>query len=138
MSRINLEVLGPRPEDGVSVALIATRLSDAILSGALASGAKICQQAVADHFNVSRMPVREALRQVQAKGLIEYRSHRSLIVAEHKPDDAVSRIAQLESQLRRTLRTLALIEAQRANPNSWMALLTQQSTEIEELISSIH
>jgi DNA-binding GntR family transcriptional regulator len=70
MSRVNLEALGPRPEERASVTLIAARLTTAIHAGLIEDGSRITQQALANHFGVSRMPAREALRQVQGQGLI--------------------------------------------------------------------
>jgi DNA-binding GntR family transcriptional regulator len=139
MSRVNLEALGPRPEERASVTLIAARLSDAILSGALASGAPICQQAVANHFGVSRMPAREALRQVQARGLIEYRSHRSMIVAARKPDDALAWAALLEIQLRQAKEIFDFMYRDpAAAAGCWRELAMQQADDIDALLASTH
>lgn len=139
MSRVNLEVLGPRPEERASVTLIAARLSDAILSGALASGAPICQQAVANHFGVSRMPAREALRQVQARGLIEYRSHRSMIVAARKPDDAAAWAALLEIQLRQAKEIFDFMYRDpQAAASCWRELAMQQADDIDALLAATH
>ncbi|WP_117144112.1 GntR family transcriptional regulator [Pseudomonas coronafaciens] len=139
MSRVNLDCLGPRPEERASVALIAERLREAILSGALATGVEIRQQAVADHFCVSRMPVREALRQVQTQGLIEYRSHRSLIVAAPKPDDEVGRLVLLESELRKAKKTFDFMHSDPdAAASCWQTLAMQRSDEINALLTSTH
>lgn len=55
---------------------IADALRSAINAGDLADGAQLNQVDLAAHFGVSRVPVREALRQLQAEGLIESRAHR--------------------------------------------------------------
>ncbi|MEO3868820.1 GntR family transcriptional regulator [Nonomuraea sp. B12E4] len=44
--------------------------------GALADGEVLNQVAVAEHFGVSRVPVREAMRQLQAEGLLSVEAHR--------------------------------------------------------------
>jgi DNA-binding GntR family transcriptional regulator len=59
---------------------IATRLRDAIRSGELADGAELNQIALADQFGVSRVPVREAMRQLQAEGWIDAKRHQRAVV----------------------------------------------------------
>jgi len=59
---------------------IADSLRDAINAGELEDGAGLNQVEIAAHFGVSRVPVREALRQLQAQGLVESRAHRISVV----------------------------------------------------------
>lgn len=59
---------------------IAAALRDAIYRGDLADEAILNQAAIASHFGVSRVPVREAMRELQAEGLIETRAHRLAVV----------------------------------------------------------
>ena len=59
---------------------LADALREAIHSGDLADGAVLNQAALATHFGVSRVPVREAMRQLQAEGLIDTRAHRLAVV----------------------------------------------------------
>ncbi|MBX3662165.1 MAG: GntR family transcriptional regulator [Burkholderiales bacterium] len=49
---------------------IAARLSECIVSGAYAPGQRIMEQAVAEEFEVSRGPAREALRLLEKDGLV--------------------------------------------------------------------
>jgi len=51
-----------------------------ILTGEYALGAPLRQAQLADEFGVSRTPVREALRKLQAAGLVEIIRHRGAIV----------------------------------------------------------
>lgn len=60
--------------------LIADSLRAAIFSGQLADGAELNQAAVAEHYGVSRVPVREAMRALQAEGLITAEAHRRPVV----------------------------------------------------------
>lgn len=60
---------------------IVRSLRDEILNGALAPGVQIRQEAVAEQFGVSRVPVREALRQLEAEGLVKSELHRGAFVA---------------------------------------------------------
>src|ERR671933_817260 len=57
------------------------QLADEIVRGTLAPGAPLDETDIARRFNVSRTPVREALRQLAASGLIEARAHRGAVVA---------------------------------------------------------
>ena len=61
---------GSKPAQPLSAGLY-TELQKDILSGALPDGSKLTEQAVCKRYNVSRTPVREALRQLEADGLIE-------------------------------------------------------------------
>jgi DNA-binding GntR family transcriptional regulator len=57
------------------------QLADDIVRGALRPGAPLEETEIARRFNVSRTPVREALRQLVASGLVEARAHRGAVVA---------------------------------------------------------
>lgn len=54
---------------------VARRLRDDILAGLLEPGSRVRQEAVAEEFGVSRIPVREALRQLESEGLVVIRPH---------------------------------------------------------------
>src|SRR5512142_3206521 len=56
-------------------------LADDIINGSLAPGATLDETLLAQRFNVSRTPVREALRQLAASGLVETRPHCGAVVA---------------------------------------------------------
>jgi DNA-binding GntR family transcriptional regulator len=60
---------------------IRVKLADEITSGRLAPGAEIDEQAVAERFGASRTPVREALRELAAAGLVEIEPRRGVRVA---------------------------------------------------------
>jgi DNA-binding GntR family transcriptional regulator len=59
---------------------LATTLQARVLSGALPSGTRLRQEALAEEFGVSRTPVREALRKLQEAGLVELRPNRGALV----------------------------------------------------------
>ncbi|QUS42116.1 GntR family transcriptional regulator [Tardiphaga alba] len=76
------------------------QLSDDIVRGALPPGAPLDETELAQRFNVSRTPVREALRQLTASGLIESRPHRGAVVAQPSADRLVGMfeaMAELEA-----------------------------------------
>ncbi len=51
-----------------------------ILSGRLAGGVPLRQDVIASEHGVSKIPVREALRQLEMEGLVEFRPRRGAIV----------------------------------------------------------
>jgi len=57
------------------------QLADEIVRGALAPGSPLDETDIARRFSVSRTPVREALRQLVASGLVDARAHRGAVVA---------------------------------------------------------
>jgi DNA-binding GntR family transcriptional regulator len=57
------------------------QLADEIVRGVLPPGAPLDETDIAGRFSVSRTPVREALRQLAASGLVETRAHRGAVVA---------------------------------------------------------
>jgi DNA-binding GntR family transcriptional regulator len=57
------------------------QLADEIIRGTLAPGAALDETDIARRFSVSRTPVREALRQLAASGLVDARAHRGAVVA---------------------------------------------------------
>ena len=62
------------------------KLADDIVSGRLAPGVRLDEAALAARFQVSRTPVREALRLLAASGLAESRPHRGVIVTQITPE----------------------------------------------------
>lgn len=78
MSDANLRaiVVGGSLRERHSVAdRITKSLRDAIRSGTLADGAELNQVALSEHFGVSRVPVREALRALETEGWITAPTH---------------------------------------------------------------
>ena len=57
-------------------------LADDIVRGLIAPGAGLDEIELARRFGVSRTPVREAIRQLAASGLVEVRAHRGAVVAQ--------------------------------------------------------
>lgn len=67
---------------------VETVLRKAILSGALAGGTPLRQEALASAFGVSRMPIREALTRLEAQALVSHLPNRGAVVAEISAADA--------------------------------------------------
>lgn len=67
----------PRPYTNC-LEVIAKHLRDAIVAGDIAEGEPIRQDDVASLFNVSKIPVREALKRLEAEGLVMFQRNKEL------------------------------------------------------------
>ena len=56
------------------------KIADLVINGELKPGDRLDEHSLADRFGVSRTPIREAIRQLGASGLIEIRPRRSAVV----------------------------------------------------------
>ncbi len=109
---------------------IAAWMSDRIQFGELKPGEPIRELAVADHFDVSRGPVREALRLLERDGLVTLNGRQGARVRGFSAEetDAVFRIrAQIFSELCRLAAS-----ANDRDPNS-LAMLTEGATLLKRL-----
>jgi DNA-binding GntR family transcriptional regulator len=84
--------MGPRPSPDSAngealVDEVAREIQKRILEGAIPVGAWIRQETLAAELGVSRTPVREALRQLQAGGLVEVLPRRGTYVRGPSPRD---------------------------------------------------
>lgn len=61
--------------------MIEARVRAAIVDGRFKPGERITQQSIANLFNVSRMPVREALRMLETQGYVTGELNKGYIVA---------------------------------------------------------
>lgn len=66
---------------------IVDRLREAILSGEHPPGTQLRQEALAASLGVSRIPLREAFRQLEAEGLVEIAPHRGAVVTGLSPEE---------------------------------------------------
>jgi DNA-binding GntR family transcriptional regulator len=73
--------------------VIEETLRAAILDGRIPCGTALRQQDLADLFGVSRMPVREALRQLEAQELLNVIAHKGAVVAPLVQGDAAETYA---------------------------------------------
>jgi len=68
---------------------VLAELRRLLVTGELAPGAPVRQEAVAERLGVSRVPVREALKVLEGEGALVYAPHRGYVVAELSVDDLV-------------------------------------------------
>ena len=67
---------------------ITSAIRSKILTGELQPGAKLAEQRLAEEFGSSRAPIREALRQLEQEGMVEYSRNVGCSVRRVKPEDA--------------------------------------------------
>jgi len=85
---------------------IADHLRDRILSGQLKPGTRVLQDELAEEFEASRLPVREALRILSSSGLVTLRSNRGAWVSKLDQRDC-----DLSYKIRERLEPLLLSES---------------------------
>jgi DNA-binding GntR family transcriptional regulator len=66
---------------------VADKLREMIIRGEIQEGEQLRQDAIASDFQVSRIPVREAMRQLEAEGLITIVPHRGGVVSALSPEE---------------------------------------------------
>ncbi|WP_353666698.1 GntR family transcriptional regulator [Marinomonas sp. THO17] len=67
--------------------VIVADLRQRILSGELEEGTLIRQELLAEQYDVSRMPIREALKRLDAEGLLVFKNNRGATVTKHSLDE---------------------------------------------------
>ncbi|HBO1104154.1 TPA: GntR family transcriptional regulator [Pseudomonas aeruginosa] len=77
---------------------LAESLRERILNGELKGGEPLVQEAIAAEYGVSRMPVREAFRQLEAAGLIVSQIHKGAVVTSI-PAEQISELFDLRALL---------------------------------------
>ena len=93
---------------------VAHELRVRIIGGELPRGTRLVEDALAEQFDVSRGPIRDAYRQLEAEGLLESR-RRGVFVTGLTEDD----VDELY-MLRESLETLAMsLAMRRAEPDGW-------------------
>ncbi|SIO07554.1 GntR family transcriptional regulator [Vannielia litorea] len=77
---------------------ISTRLARDILTGTVEPGTHVATQQIADRYQVSRTPVRDALVALADKGLLQHRANRGYFVPEDIPEDLAQQIAARDAE----------------------------------------
>ena len=97
---------------------IKIKLEKDIVAGILKPGERLDEVSLAEQFNVSRTPVREALLQLSSMGLVEMRPRRGNVVAQIGLKDLLD-MFEVMAQLEGTCGRLA---ARRATKAEWELL----------------
>ena len=87
-----------------TVVRIREALENAIVDGQFPPGAKLDPEALAREFEVSRTPIREALQQLEASGLVRVAAKRGTFVSEWSVEELAERfevMAEIEAMCAR-------------------------------------
>jgi DNA-binding GntR family transcriptional regulator len=87
--------------------LVAEELRERIVSGEIGEGEPLLQEHLARNLGVSRIPLREAMRQLQAEGLVTLSSHRGGVVSLLSTDQ-IMELFEIRACLESWLLTLAI------------------------------
>jgi DNA-binding GntR family transcriptional regulator len=105
---------------------IAARLREAILEGGLSPGTPIRQEALAQQLGTSRIPVREALRQLESEGLLTLVPHSGARVARLDLNELVELY-----RIREALEPMAIAESAKQLSDPQLAELRDLAELIE-------
>jgi DNA-binding GntR family transcriptional regulator len=89
----------PKPKSLTKQERVYREVRERILSGAYGPGYRVVIDALAEEFEVSALPVREAIRRLEAEGLVIYRPNAGAQVAPAEPgvfDEEMTVLAILE------------------------------------------
>jgi DNA-binding GntR family transcriptional regulator len=124
----------PEADAGVAVGYrtraeaVARRLRQAISDGELQPGEPLRQEAIAAEFDVSRIPVREALRLLESEGLVVIRPHSGARVAMLDFEECIEIY-----KIRERLEPLAFGESIRNLTEEQLAAVARYAEELEGL-----
>lgn len=80
--------LRPQDKEGKSLSSwVVSRLTEAILNGEFEPGEKLDQELIATKLEMSRTPVREAMKELAAEGFVELRAFRGVYIPILTPKD---------------------------------------------------
>ncbi|HWD03431.1 MAG TPA: GntR family transcriptional regulator [Amycolatopsis sp.] len=106
---------------------IAEELRERILSGRLAPGTRIIQDELAEELQTSRLPVREALRILQSRGLVTLRANQGAWVTQMD-----LRECEVNYKIRERLEPLLLAESAPKLSEKDIAELSELQDRIEQ------
>lgn len=110
--------------------LIADALRSAIVAGLFREGQSLRQDEIATQFGVSRIPVREALRQLEAEGLVTLHPNRGATVSTLSPVE-IQEICEIRIALETTAIGLAIPQMTALDLQKAKAILEATEKEIE-------
>jgi DNA-binding GntR family transcriptional regulator len=115
---------------------LVENLRDEILLGELVPGQYIRLEEIAARFDVSTMPVREALRDLEAEGLVTIFPHKGAVVTQLSSDDLLD-IYDVRAALEEMATRLAIPHMTQATFNQLFSYIDQMDSHLGELVTLI-
>ncbi|HZC63059.1 MAG TPA: GntR family transcriptional regulator [Streptosporangiaceae bacterium] len=119
---------GPGPGYVSKTDMVAALIREQIITGELAAGEQLRQRDLAQRFQVSQTPVREAMRRLESEGLVIGDTHRGFTVVE--PDDGP---VEENFQIRAALESLGASLAARKIDAAGLARLEELNDQMRAL-----
>jgi DNA-binding GntR family transcriptional regulator len=113
-------------------ASVAEELRRRIVDGEFQAGFQLRQEALAVEFGVSRIPVREALMQLEAEGLVKIHPHRGAIVSALSPEE-VEELFELRALLEPRLLKASAPHLAEADYRRLREILKEYSSELHAM-----
>ena len=110
---------------------VTASLRAAIMQGYFEAGEKLDQDLIAEELQVSRTPVREALKVLESEGFVEVRPHRGAFIMSVSRQDI-----QDIYELRRLLESQAVRQVTPTIPTSVLEELDQSCNQDQELLDA--
>lgn len=121
----------PRGQYKSLTQIIVELLRERIFNGEYCPGARLNIADLSQHFKVSPVPVREALRNLETEGLVEFHLNRGVVVRALSADEVRELFL-----IRRRLEALAAVEAARVVDDETLAALEAILGEMDEAAGS--
>lgn len=110
--------------------VIVADLRNRILSGELYEGELIRQEVLAEEYDVSRMPIREALKRLDAEGLVIFNNNRGATVTKHSLEE-IAEIFDIRALLEVDLLKRAIPQMQEPHFKACEAVLEELEDSYE-------
>lgn len=114
-------------DDRLLGARIANEVRNAILSGEMQPGMRVGQELLAKEFGTSRIPVREALKQLESEGLVTLAPNRRAWVADFNSEEFVEIY-----KIREVLDPLAIFESVPHLTDADIAVLDATARQLDQ------
>jgi DNA-binding GntR family transcriptional regulator len=115
---------------------LVENLRDEILLGELVPGQHIRLDVIAERFDVSTMPVREALRDLEAEGMVTIFPHRGAVVTKLSSDDLLD-IYEIRAVLEEMATKLAVPHMTEETFDQLFSYIDQMDNHMGELVTLI-
>ena len=109
-------------------------LRERILSGYIKAGEPLRQSAIAEQLNVSRIPVREALVQLEAEGLVKFEAHKGATATELSVEQ-VTELFELRAMIETDLLAKTIPNLREEDFKKADSVLAQLALKLEDSVA---